>query len=83
MARNTNPLSKRDQMRIRNNIESLRHRQEMTRQQLAYHAGITEKFLSRIINGQQLPSLPNAFAITHALGVSDIGRVFICELDLK
>lgn len=64
---------------LSNQIRRLRFEKgEMTQQQLADRAGVTRQTILAIESGKYAPSLPLAFRIAHAFGVS-IGTVFQYE----
>jgi len=70
--------------RLSNQVRRLRFENgEMTQQQLADRAGVTRQTIIAIEAGKYAPSLPLAFRIAHAFGVS-IDDVFRYEdTDLK
>jgi len=65
--------------RLSNQVRRLRFENgEMTQQQLADRAGVTRQTIIAIEAGKYAPSLPLAFRIARAFGVS-IGEVFRYE----
>ena len=65
--------------RLSNQVRRLRFENgEMTQQQLADRAGVTRQTIIAIEAGKYAPSLPLAFKIAHAFGVS-IDEVFRYE----
>lgn len=65
--------------RLSNQVRRLRFENgEMTQQQLADRAGVTRQTIIAIEAGKYAPSLPLAFRIAHAFGVS-IDDVFRYE----
>ena len=65
--------------RLSNQVRRLRFENgQMTQQQLADRAGVTRQTIIAIEAGKYAPSLPLAFKIAHAFGVS-IDEVFRYE----
>lgn len=59
-----------------NNLKQLREKSKITQTELAYKAGVSQRYIAFLETGERTPSLDVAYKIAHVLGHS-VEKIFL------